>query len=34
LQGDRIEFGVEFEELAGGFVKVSVAEFGNALLFA
>jgi hypothetical protein len=33
LQDDRVEFGVKFEELAGGFVEVFVVEFGDAPLF-
>jgi hypothetical protein len=32
LQDKGIEFGVEFVELAGGFVKVFVVEFGDAAL--
>ena len=33
LQDDRIEFGVTFEELAGGFVKVGAVELGDAYGF-
>jgi hypothetical protein len=33
LQHQSIELGVEFEELAGGFVEVFVVEFGDAPLF-
>ncbi len=33
LQDKGIEFGVEFVELASGFVEVFVVEFGDAPLF-
>ena len=34
LEDKGIKFGVEFVELAGGFVEVFIVEFGDAPLFA
>jgi hypothetical protein len=33
LEGEGVEFGVEFGELAGAFVEVFVVEFGDAPAF-